>query len=162
MDKKTTRKKFKIDEIIMGILLFVMATIAFVNVLGRYLFHYSLAFTEEIGVNFFVWITILGIGVAFERGSHLGMVSLFNKFPKPLKRAVVWLNLILSATLIGIINWFTILTIYKELTLFHSTSSALGVQMWVYYMGVPVFSVFVFIRMWEGHRKSLAKLKEEK
>ena len=161
-DNVKKRRRFDVDEIIMGILLLIMATIAFINVLGRYVFHYSLAFTEEIGVNFFVWITVLGIGVAFERNSHLGMVSLFKKLPKPLKKLVVWLNFILSATLIGTVDWFTLLTIYKEITMFHSSSSALGIQMWIYYAGIPIFSIFVFIRMWRGHVKALAKLKEGK
>lgn len=156
--KKTTRRKFEIDEIIMGILLLIMAIIAFINVLGRYIFHYSLAFTEEIDVNLFVWITVIGIGVAFERNAHLGMVSLFKIFPKPIKKIVLWLNLILSAFLIGVVDWFTLKTIYQELTLFHSTSPALGIQMWIYYIGIPIFSVFVFIRMWRGHVKALAKL----
>ncbi len=158
MKENSTRRKFGIDEIIMGVLLFVMATISFLNVLGRYIFHYSIAFTEEIGVNFFVWITVIGIGIAFERNSHLGMVSLFKMFPKPIKKIVVWLNLFLSAFLIGVVDWFTIKTIYDEITLFHSTSPALGIQMWIYYLGIPVFSVFVFIRMWRGHLKALAKL----
>ena len=161
IDKKEKRRRFGIDEIIMGILLLTMATIAFINVLGRYLFHYSLAFTEEIGVNFFVWITIIGIGVAFERGSHLGMVSIYKMFPKSLKRVVLWINLALSAFLFGIVNWFTIKTIYDEMTMFHSTSPALGIQMWIYYIGIPIFFIFVFIRMWKGHVKALNKLKEE-
>jgi TRAP-type C4-dicarboxylate transport system permease small subunit len=162
MDTKEKNKKFEIDEVIMGILLFIMATIAFLNVLGRYIFHYSLAFTEEIGVNFFVWITVIGIGVAFERGSHLGMVSIFNLFPKPLKKVVIWLNFLLSVFLIGIVDWFTLKTIYMELAMFHSTSPALGIQMWIYYAGIPAFSIFVFIRMWKGHKKALAKLEEGK
>jgi len=161
-DKSGKRRKFGIDEIIMGLLLLIMATIAFINVLGRYIFHYSLAFTEEIGVNFFVWVTVIGIGIAFERGANLGMVSIFKMFPKSVKRIVLWLNLALSAFLFGVVDWFTIKTIYDEITMFHSTSPALGIQMWIYYIGVPIFSIFVFIRMWQGHVKALNKLKEEK
>ncbi len=161
-DNMKKRRKFGIDEVIMGSLLLIMATIAFTNVLGRYLFHYSLAFTEEIGVNFFVWVTILGIGIAFERGSNLGMVSIFKMFPKNVKRVMIWLNLILSAFLFGVLDWFSIRSIYFEMTMYHSTSPALGIQMWIYYIGVPIFSIFVFIRMWHGHVKSLNKLKEEK
>jgi len=160
-DKIRKRRRFGIDEIIMGLLLLTMATIAFINVLGRYLFHYSLAFTEEIGVNFFVWITVIGIGIAFERGSHLGMVSIYKMFPKSIKKIVLWLNLALSAFLFGVVDWFTIKTIYDEITMFHSTSPALGIQMWIYYIGVPIFSIFVFIRMWKGHVTALNKLKEE-
>ncbi len=158
MEKK--KRHFEIDEIIMGLLLFAMATIAFLNVLGRYVFHYSIAFTEEFGVNFFVWVTVIGMGIAFERGSHLGMVTLFNKFPRPVKKFVVWLNFFLSVILVGIVDWFTLRTIYEEWTMYHSTSPALGIQMWLYYIGVPIFSVFVFIRIVRGHRKSLQKLEE--
>ncbi|MEF3245122.1 MAG: TRAP transporter small permease [Caldisericaceae bacterium] len=154
------KRKFEIDELIMGSLLFIMAVIAFLNVLGRYVFHYSLAFTEEIGVNFFVWVTVIGMGVAFERGSHLGMVTLFRKFSKPVKKYIIWLNLALSVFLIGVVDLFVLRTIYEELTLFHSTSPALDIQMWIYYMGIPIFSIFVFIRMIRGHKKSLAKLEE--
>ena len=103
-DKSGKRRKFGIDEIIMGLLLLIMATIAFINVLGRYIFHYSLAFTEEIGVNFFVWVTVIGIGIAFERGANLGMVSIFKMFPKSVKRIVLWLNLALSAFLFGVVD----------------------------------------------------------
>ena len=159
MDIKKKRK-FEIDEIIMGLLLFGMAIIAFANVLGRYLFHYSLAFTEEFGVNFFVWVTVIGMGIAFERGAHLGMVTLFKKFPRPVKKFVIWLNLALSVFLIGAVDWFTLRTVYQELTLYHSTSPALGIQMWIYYIGIPIFSIFVFIRIIRGHRESLAKLGE--
>ena len=157
---KDKKRRFEIDEIIMGLLLFIMATIAFLNVLGRYVFHYSLSFTEELGVNFFVWVTIIGMGIAFERGSHLGMVTLFKKFPRPVKVFVVWLNLALSIFLVGVLDWFTLRTIYRELTLYHSTSPALGIQMWIYYIGVPIFSIFVFIHMIRGHIKSLKKLDE--
>jgi TRAP-type C4-dicarboxylate transport system permease small subunit len=34
--------------------------------------------------------------------------------------------------------------IHEELTLFNATSAALGIPVWIYYIGVPVFSIFVF------------------
>jgi len=78
-------KKLKIEEVLIIIILGIMALVDFVNVLSRYIFHFSFAATEEITVNLFVWLTVLGIAVAFERGSHLGMNTLFDKFPKSLK-----------------------------------------------------------------------------
>ena len=53
-----------------ALLLAAMALIAFVNILGRYLFRYSLAFTEEATIHCFVWLTVVGSGIAFERGSR--------------------------------------------------------------------------------------------
>ena len=54
----------KIEEYICAFLLFFMAALAFANVLVRYLTDGSLAFTEELIVNLFVWITVLGGAIA--------------------------------------------------------------------------------------------------
>ena len=86
MAQGPAQHRLGIDGWIAATLLAVMALIAFVNILGRYLFHYSLAFTEELTINLFVWLTVVGSGIAFERGSQLGMVSLFRVFPRRVQR----------------------------------------------------------------------------
>jgi TRAP-type C4-dicarboxylate transport system permease small subunit len=152
-----TNRKFRIDEWIAAILLFAMATIAFVNVLSRYFFHFSFAATEEVTINFFVWLTLLGSGIAFERGSQLGMVTLYNIFPKTGKKFVILLSAFLSAALFCLVDIIMIQTIYTEITLFHSTSAALGIPIVFYYIGVPLLSVFVFIGI---YREASRKMKE--
>ena len=51
-----TNQRIRVDHWIAAILLFTMASIAFINVLSRYLFHFSFAATEEITINLFVWL----------------------------------------------------------------------------------------------------------
>ena len=82
-------QRIRIDHWIVAILLFTMASIAFINVLSRYLFHFSFAATEEITINLFVWMTVIGSGIAFERGGQLGMITLYNLFPKKFKKFVI-------------------------------------------------------------------------
>jgi len=145
--KKTT---FRLDEWIAAILLFAMAAIAFVNVLSRYFFHFSFAATEEITINFFVWLTLVGTGIAFERGSQLGMVTAFKRFPRTMKKAMVWASALLGTALFILVDVIMIQTIYSEITLFQSTSPALGIPVVTYYIGVPLLSVFVFIGIYRG------------
>lgn len=154
-----SKERIRLDYLIVAILLFSMAAIAFVNVLSRYLFHFSFAATEEITINLFVWITVIGSGIAFERGGQLGMVTLYNVFPKRLKRFVVVLGSGLSAILFLLVDIYMIQAIYEELTLFHATSAALGVPVWIYYIGVPVFSVFVFAGIYREASSKLISLK---
>jgi TRAP-type C4-dicarboxylate transport system permease small subunit len=137
-------QRIRIDHWIAAILLFAMASIAFINVLSRYLFHFSFAATEEITINLFVWLTVVGSGIAFGRGSQLGMVTLYNSFPAKFKKAVILFGSALSAILFLLVDIYIIQAIYDEMTLFHATSAALAVPVWIYYVGVPVFSVFVF------------------
>ncbi len=65
-----------LEEVLGASLLAVMASLAFANVVTRYLFQYPLAFTEELEVNALVWLTIFGTSSAFRRRRHLSMLFL--------------------------------------------------------------------------------------
>ncbi len=136
-----------IEEYIAGALLFVMVTIAFINVITRYLIKFSLAFIEEIEVNFFVWVTILGIAIAFKRGSHLSMVFVRDKLPARIRKALKIFGLVASLAVFIVIIYLSSDQIYWEVTLFHTRSMALNIPEWIYLLGVPVFSIIVVIRI---------------
>jgi TRAP-type transport system small permease protein len=148
--------QIRIDHWLVAIFLFIMASIAFLNVLSRYLFHFSISSTEEITINLFVWVTVIGSGLAFERGGQLGMVTLYNIFPNKLKKTVTIANSAASTILFILVDYYMIQAIYNEITLFQATSPALAIPVWIYYAGVPIFSIFVFIGI---YRHSMAKLK---
>ena len=150
-------ERFRIDHWIVAILFFAMASIAFINILSRYLFHFSFASTEEITINLFVWITVIGSGLAFERGGMLGMVTLYKLFPPKFKKFVILFSAGLSAVLFILVDIYMIQAIYDEVTLFNATSAALGIPVWIYYVGVPIFSIFVFAGI---YRDSSVKLED--
>ena len=158
---RNPRRKFRIDEWIAAILLFSMALIAFINVLCRYFFHFSFAATEEITINFFVWLTLIGSGIAFERGGQLGMVTLYNILPRKFKKFVILFSAFLSALLFLLVDIIMVQTIYAEITLFHSTSAALGIPIITYYIGVPLLSVFVFIGIYRGAASKLKQIEKK-
>ena len=143
---------------IAALLLGLMATIAFLNVLSRYLFHASIAFTEEITITLFVYLTVIGSGIAFERCSHLGMISLYRRFPAMIRKSVAILSGLLAAILFVVVDIMLIRTIYFEVTLFKARSSALNVPIWIYYAIVPVLSVSVFKGIYAGTRESVSSV----
>ena len=154
VDKK---EPIRIDYWLAAIILFTMCSIAFINVLSRYIFHFSFAATEEITINLFVWLTVIGSGIAFERGSQLGMVTLYNIFPKKMKRFAILLSSLLSVFLFILVDIYMIKSIYNEITLFKATSAALGVPVWIYYAGVPLFSVYVFRGIYRDAKSKLSQ-----
>jgi TRAP-type C4-dicarboxylate transport system permease small subunit len=156
-----SRQRYRLDYWIAAVLLFVMAAIAFINVLSRYLFHFSFAATEEITINLFVWMTVVGSGIAFERGGQLGMVTLFNMFPKKLKKGAILFSSSLSALLFILVNVYMVQSIYDEIVLFHATSGALDIPVWIYYLGVPVLSIFVFRGIYRDARAKLAAMERK-
>ena len=138
-----------------------MALIAFVNILSRYFVNFSIGFTEEITINLFVWMTVVGTGIAFERAAQLGMVTFFNMFPLKMKKSLVVFSALLGAGLFVLVCWYMIQAIYDEITLFHATSASLGIPVWIYYAGVPLLSVFVFRGIHRGARTRLAELDKD-
>ncbi|MEN8211223.1 MAG: TRAP transporter small permease subunit [Thermodesulfobacteriota bacterium] len=161
MSQTKDQQHIRVDHWIAAILLFTMAAIAFINVLSRYLFHFSIAATEEITINLFVWLTVVGSGLAFERGGQMGMVTLYNIFPKKLKKFAILISSGLSAALFIIVDFYVIQAIYDELTMFQAKSAALEIPVWIYYIGIPVLSVFVFIGIYKDAASKLEGLKEK-
>lgn len=137
------KRKYKLDELLGALLLATMALIAFVNVINRYFFSASLAFSEEITVNFFVWITLLGIAMAFRRGSNLQMTNLYDKFPPKLKKVSIFISGVIGLIVFSFLIYNSGKEIYKNMTFYHTTSEALGIPTWIYSLGTPVFSLFV-------------------
>ncbi len=138
------KKELRIDYLVAAVLLFAMAAIAFANVVSRYFFHFSIASTEEITINMFVWMTVVGCGIAFERGGQLGVVTFFDLFPEKLQQGVIVASAFLSALLFVLVDFYMLQAIHDELTIFHATSASLSIPVWIYYAGVPFLSVFVF------------------
>ena len=154
-------ESIRLDYWIVAVLLMAMALIAFINVLSRYFVNFSIGATEEITINLFVWMTVVGTGIAFERGAHLGMVTFFNLFPRKMRRRLVVFSALLGALLFILVGVYMIQAIYDEITFFKATSASLGIPVWIYYAGVPLLSVFVFRGIYRGTRTRLAEMDRE-
>jgi TRAP-type C4-dicarboxylate transport system permease small subunit len=126
-----------------------MTVIAFVNVVTRYLIRFSLAFTEELVVSLFVWLTLIGTAVAFREGSHLGFAFLVGRTPRPVRRAAIWFAAGLGVCLFAFLFLFGVGQIRMERAL-GMTSEALAIPQWWYTAGIPAFSLLVIARIVQG------------
>ncbi len=155
---KQTPRRIRIDHLAAALMLAAMAVIAFANVLSRHLFHYSFAFTEEITINLFVWMTVIGTGLAFERGCQLGLVSLYSRFPLRMRRWLAVAGALLSCVLFVVLDVLLIQTVYREITFFKATSPSLEIPIWIYYAGVVLASPAVFAGVYRGLRRRVGEM----
>ena len=137
------------EEVLCALLFAMMGIIMFINVISRYLLKYSLAFTEELVVSFFVWLTLLGAAVAFRQGSHLGFSFITDRLPTRTQKVFVWFSAFLGAALFVVLIYFSIHQIKDEIGL-GITSSGIGVPQWWYSIGMPLWSLLVIIRIFQG------------
>ncbi|HET7874486.1 MAG TPA: TRAP transporter small permease, partial [Methylomirabilota bacterium] len=139
----------RLEEGACVVLLAVMTGVALLNVITRYVVRYSLAFTEEVVVSLFVWLTLFGTAVAFREGAHLGFTYLVERLPRPLQRGAVWLAAALAVVLFAALIWFGVGQIRSERML-GTTSEALAIPQWWYTAGIPAIGLLVLARIVQG------------
>jgi TRAP-type C4-dicarboxylate transport system permease small subunit len=139
----------RLEEGLCVLLLAVMTLVAFVNVVTRYLVQFSLAFTEELVVSLFVWLTLLGTSIAFRDGTHLGFSFVVDRSPRALQRLSVWFAAALGVIVFGLLVYFGLEQVRLEHML-GATSEALAIPQWWYTIGVPVFGLVILARILEG------------
>jgi TRAP-type C4-dicarboxylate transport system permease small subunit len=144
------------EEVLGASLLAVMAVLAFLNVLTRYLIQYSFAFTEEIEVALLVWLTMLGAAAGFRRGMHLGFTFLTDRLSLPAGKNFMAAGAMLSVIMFSLLFWFGIAQIRQELLL-QVTTEALGIPQWWYTLALPVGSGLVIFRIIETAVRTLRR-----
>lgn len=136
----------RFEEILGSILLAIMVSIAFINVIVRYCTSFSFAWTEEITINFFVWITLLGTALAFRDGSNLAMSIVYQSFPAKLRKYCYWIGYLICLLFFGMLVYTGTLEVKDEYEL-ESISESLGVPVWWYTIATPALSLLVILRM---------------
>ena len=136
----------RFEEMLGSVLLAVMVTIAFVNVIVRYCTSFSFAWTEELTVNFFVWVVLLGTARAFRDGGHLGMTLLYETLPRGVRCACDWRGIGIGIVFFGALCWTGTLEVLDEYEL-EAISESLGIPVWWYTIATPLFSLLIIWRM---------------
>ncbi|MDR2523081.1 MAG: TRAP transporter small permease [Synergistaceae bacterium] len=141
-------KKFcnHFEEMLSAVILAVMVSIAFVNVVTRYFIVYPLAFTEEVTVSMFVWIVLLGTSAAFRKKSHLSMTFVYDFLPLSLKKLCFVISNVMCVFFFGLLTWLGSIQVLEEYEL-NVTSEALAIPTAFYSAGIPVFSALVILRI---------------
>jgi C4-dicarboxylate transporter DctQ subunit len=145
-----------IEEALAGGLLVVMAVLAFLNILARYLTNYSFAFTEEIEVAALVWISMLGAAVAFREALHLGFSILRDRFPRPVRQGLAALAGLTAVATMAVLAWAGWRQIQSQIAL-GTTSEALGIPEWIYTAALPVGALLIIVRVLQALGAEIAR-----
>ena len=139
------------EEILGALILAVMVSVAFVNVVTRYAIIYPLAWTEEITVSMFVWIVLLGASTAFRKNAHLSMTFIYDLMPLPLKKISFLISNAMCLVFFALLAWLGTIQVLDEMDL-SVTSEALAIPTAIYSAGIPVFSVLIIVRILQSCR----------
>lgn len=85
------------------LLLTAMIVLIALQILGRYVFNYSISWTEEAAMFAQVWLVMLGAGIAMRHQNHVGVDVVIALFPPIIQRIAKAGSFILGAWLLLVI-----------------------------------------------------------
>lgn len=143
--KPKTRVPVKIEEILAGVAIGLLALITFANVVVRYATNFSFAFTEEFSVFLMLFMAFVGGSSVMAKNGHLNIGYFPDKLAPGSRR---WLR---SVTTGIMAITFAVLVIlggrmaYDEYR-FEVASPGLGLPTWIYTVWMPVLCVAILGR----------------
>lgn len=155
-----------VEEIILAPGFAIMLVINFANVLCRFVLKgKSWAFTEELCVMMFVYITFFGAAVAVKRRQHLGFTLILEKLP-PIPRMVMDTAITICVTVfLGIMIFYGTRICLNQIAS-KATTAALRISTAWGNVCIPAGGVFIILRTiqiyLEDMKGHLAALRDKK
>jgi len=141
---KVSRTSERIVQYTLVGMVAIMTVIIILQVFMRYLFLYSLSWSEEVARYLMIWVSFLGASLALKYGFHIGVEFVINRIPEKMRE---WVNLIAKIGILIFLIYFTIGGFRVSWAVRDQDSPALLFSMAYAYLSAPVGGVFMIIQL---------------
>ena len=142
--KKIMNGVAEFEKIVLSIILVVVTVITFANVVVRKLSDSQFAWTEELVINLFVLLIMLGCGLCAREGSLISLSLIFDRLKVTGRKIFVFI-----ITLANTAFWIILLKTGYDKVLTQMANgkltSSLGWHEWVFTIFLPIGSVFLIL-----------------
>ena len=132
------------NRTVIFLMMVVMATLVFVNVITRYVFNFSIIWAEEVSQYLMIWIAYLGAGLALRQGRHVAIEMFQDRLRAPLGRA-------LRAAIAGMILVFlavlTVLGFQFVAFAWVQETPVLPISLGIPYLAVPIGAMLFVLHL---------------
>ena len=115
----------------------IMLLLTFANVCSRFVFNYSLAFSEEITLGLFVLSSLLGASAGVKKKTHLGLSILTDVMNEKRQQAFRILADLLSLGMSVGFLYYGVQMVISEIEL-EQVTAAMQWPEWIFGMALPV------------------------
>ncbi|MDQ0428782.1 TRAP-type C4-dicarboxylate transport system permease small subunit [Planomicrobium stackebrandtii] len=129
---------------VLNIIMGLLVTVVFLQVIFRFILNSPLAWTEELARYSLIWLTFLGAAYAMSTKAHIGMEFFVNLFGVSVRKA-----LYIAATFASLLFFLLMVIEGYDLAMqgMSQTSPVLRIPMGMIYMIIPVSGVVLIINM---------------
>ena len=130
-----SRELNRLAEWGMGVLLAALTLLVGAQIAGRFLFGYSIFWSDELARFLLAWAAFLGMSVGVRRGSHPAVDSLVRALPSGAARVALWAAVACSLLFFAVMVGHGTLLVQRT---WLQRSPSLGLRMGLPYLAVPV------------------------
>lgn len=137
----------------------VMTVIIIAQVFMRYIWLYSLSWSEEIARYLMIWVCFLGASLALKYGHHIGVEFVINRFPEKMRN---WVNLAAKIGILIFLIYFTVGGFRVSWAVRDQDSPALLFSMAYAYLSAPVGGIFMMIQLLHLFIEDCVKIRDKR
>jgi TRAP-type C4-dicarboxylate transport system permease small subunit len=117
------------------VMMAVMATLVFINVVCRYVFNFSIIWTEEVSQYLMIWIAYLGAGLALREGRHVAIELLQDRLPTALGRK---LRMAVGGLVLAFLGVVTVLGFQFAVFVWNQETPVLNISLGIPSLAIPI------------------------
>jgi len=111
--------------------------LAFANVVGRYVFDYSITWASELTMYFFLWSMFFAVAYTFKLDGHISIDLLVEHVDKRVAKGMMLLSRIITFVYLAVVAYYGYEYILLVIDM-GETSVDLEIPMWIPYLVIPV------------------------
>lgn len=138
-----------LEKIVSCICVILMSVLVFINVIARFVFNNSLAFSDEISTYLFVLMSFMGTAIAARRRAHLGLSIVTDRVSPKTRTMIGIIMYVISAFFCLLIIIFGVQMVMSQYQL-GQESAAMQWPEWIYGSFVPVGATFAMLAFIQG------------
>ena len=127
----------RIEAVLLGIGVILMALNTMANVLGRFVLGESIFFSEELNQALIILITFAGISYAARHGRHIRMSAFFDGMKFRLRKAMMIVIAVITAAAMFLLTWYSMKYIGQQMSR-GGVLPALRIPQWWIIVWVPL------------------------
>ena len=129
------------SRFLMAIMMAVIFLAVFLGVLNRFLFKFSISWTEQLARFLLIWISMLGAAIAVRQALHIGVMFLTYRLGR-WRRSVMYVNSVLIIGFLSVVGYYG----FKLcLTQASQVSPVMGLSMFWPFLAVPAGCLLMII-----------------
>jgi TRAP-type C4-dicarboxylate transport system permease small subunit len=143
-ESRFERYLVKANRAIIFLMMAVMATLVFVNVVTRYVFNFSIIWAEEVSQYLMIWIAYLGAGLALREGRHVAVEMLQDRLPPALGRR---LRMVVGGLVLAFLGAVTVLGFQFVFFVWSQETPVLNISLGIPSLAIPIGSLLFAVHL---------------